>query len=99
MAKETIIKPGDKCLDTNCNGKLIVALICDDDTCGGTVHPADGYRIQIPGQLNKIQIDLLTSFIIGHWKEILKSEHKVAFERILETLDPGALQAVKPMKR
>ncbi len=47
--------------------------------------------------LNQIQVDLLSSFIVGHWREISKSEHKVAFERILETLNPGALQAVKVM--
>lgn len=44
--------------------------------------------------LNSIQTDLLSSFLIGHWKEISKSEHKVAFERILEKLNPGALRAV-----
>ncbi len=49
--------------------------------------------------LNKIQVDLLSSFLVGHWKEIAKSEHKVAFERILETLDPGALQAVKHLSK
>jgi len=45
--------------------------------------------------LNQIQTDLLSSFLVGHWKEISKSEHSVAFERILDTLNPGALQAVK----
>jgi len=178
MTKE-IIKPGDKCLDSECNGKLLVALICSDDTCGNTVHPKDGYKIEIPSPaakdeadlcdhilrgahmltcyncgatlrskayrkddkvgvlridpgsnnypiepdepavayfeciecaqkdtnlliqvlkskgLNQIQTDLLSSFLVGHWKEISKSEHSVAFERILDTLNPGALQAVK----
>jgi len=98
MVKE-IIKLGDKCLDSECNGKLLVALICSDDTCGNTVHPEDGYQIQIPGLLNKIQTDLLSSFLVGHWKEISKSEHSVAFERILDTLNPGALQAVKRLQK
>ncbi len=86
------IKEGDSCPDCK-KGKLIITLTCEDNTCGCTIHPADGYRIV--GQLNKIQIDLLSSFLVGHWKEIAASEHKVAFERILETLDTGALQAVK----
>lgn len=89
-----IIKPGDKCLDPDCKGKFVIALICDNDPCGNTVHPADGYGIALPG-LNKIQKDLLSSFLVGHWKEIAKSEHCVAFERLLETLNPGALKAVK----
>lgn len=103
MAKEKIIvKPGDPCLDTNCKGKLLIALICSDDLCfryGGTIHPADGFNIQIPGLLNKIQMDLLSSFMVGHWKEISTSEHRLAFERILETLNPGALQAVKHLQK
>ena len=171
MAKE-IIKPGDKCLDSECNGKLLVALICSDDLCGCTVHPADGYKIKIPSPapkdeselcdlilrnahlltcyncgaklsdkvrgdqvgmlridpgsnnyprepdepavayfeciectqakskgLNKIQTDLISSFLVGHWKEIAESEHRVAFERILDTLNPGALQAVKRLQK
>jgi hypothetical protein len=99
MAKNQIVKPGDPCLDQNCKGKLVIVLICDDDTCGGTIHPADGFNIQIPGLLNKIQMDLLSSFLVGHWKEISTSEYKVAFERILETLNPGALQAVKHLQK
>ncbi len=183
MVKEkVIVKPGDKCLDPECNGKFLIALICSDDTCGNTVHPNDGYKIEIPSpqeqpkdegelcdlilqyahlptcyncgaklsdkvqqvnddrvgvlhidpgrnnyprepdepavayfecidcaqkdknllikvlkdkNLNQIQVDLLSSFLVGHWNEISKSEHRVAFERILETLNPGALQAAK----
>jgi hypothetical protein len=49
--------------------------------------------------MNKIQTDLLSSFLVGHWKEISESEHKVAFERILETLNPGALKAVKHLQK
>ena len=49
--------------------------------------------------LNQIQVDLLSSFLVGHWKEISKSEHRVAFERILETLNPGSLQAVKNLPK
>ena len=49
--------------------------------------------------LNQIQTDLLSSFLVGHWKEISKSEHRVAFERILESLNPGALQAVKNLQK
>lgn len=90
------IRVGDTCPDCK-KEKLLPTLTCEDDTCGCTIHPADGYRIE--GQLNKIQIDLLSSFLVGHWKEIAKSEHKVAFERILETLDPGALQAVKHLAK
>jgi len=175
MAKEKeIVKPGDKCLDSECNGKFLIGLICSDDTCGSTVHPADGYKIEIPSPalkdeadlcdhilrgahmltcyncgatlrsktyrkddkvgvlridpgsnnypiepdepavayfeciecaeqkskgLNKIQTDLLSSFLVGHWKEISTSEHRVAFERILDTLNPGALQAVKRLQK
>lgn len=90
------IKEGDSCPDCK-KGKLIGTLTCEDDTCGCTITPKDGY--QIAGQLNTIQRDLLSSFLVGHWKEITKSEHKVAFERILETLDPGALQAVKRLAK
>ncbi len=50
-------------------------------------------------KLNKIQMDLLSSFLVGHWKEISTSEHRVAFERILETLNPGALKAVKNLQK
>ncbi len=99
MVKGQIVNLGDPCLDPNCGGKLLIALICSDDTCGGTIHPADGFKIQIPGLLNKIQMDLLSSFMVGHWKEISKSEHRVAFERILETLNPGALKAVKHLQK
>ena len=98
MVNEQIVKPGDPCLDLSCSGKLLIALICSDDTCGGTIHPADGF-IEIPSLLNKIQMDLLSSFLVGHWKEISKSEHTVAFERILETFNPGALQAVKHLQK
>ena len=176
MAKEkvkVIVKSGDKCLDPDCNGKFLIGLICSDDTCGNTVHPKDGYTIQIPSPapkdegelcdlilrhadlltcyncgdklsdkvqvgnddkvgvlridpgsnnyprepdepavayfeciectqakskgLNKIQTDLISSFLVGHWKEIAESEH-LAFERILETLNPGALKAVKNLQ-
>lgn len=51
------------------------------------------------GILSSIQMDLLSSFLVGHWKEIAKSEHRVAFERILETLNPGALKAVKHLQK
>ena len=51
------------------------------------------------GQLNTIQIDLLLSFLVGHWKEISQSEHRAAFERILETLNPGALKAVRNLAK
>jgi len=174
MAKEkVIVKPGDKCLDSECNGKLLIALVCSDNLCGGTVYPESGYKIEIPSPalkdeadlcdhilrgahmltcyncgatlrskayrkddkvgvlridpgsnnyprepdepavayfeciectqakskgLNKIQTDLISSFLVGHWKEIAESEHRVAFERILETLNPGALKAVKNLQ-
>ena len=173
-AKETVIvKPGDACLDVGCKGKFIISLVCDDDTCGNTAHPEDGYQIQVPSPalkdegelcelilrhadlltcyncgaklsdkvrrgdqvgmlridpgsnnypiepdepavayfecvecaeqkskgLNKIQTDLLSSFLVGHWKEISTSEYRVAFERILDTLNPGALQAVKNLQK
>ncbi len=52
-----------------------------------------------PKALSKIQVDLLTSFLVGHWKEIAKSEHRVAFERILKTLNLGAPKAVKHLAK
>jgi hypothetical protein len=45
--------------------------------------------------LNQIQVDLLSSFLVAHWKEISTSEHRAAFEIILEMLNPGALHAIK----
>ncbi len=86
------IKEGDVCPDCK-EGKLIITLTCEDRSCGCIVHPADGYRIT--GHLNKIQKDLLSSFLLGHWKEITESEHKVAFERILETLNPSISKVLK----
>jgi hypothetical protein len=81
----------------------LMCQFCGYDLCPETmicsVIYADGFKIQIPGLLNKIQTDLLSSFLVGHWKEISKSEHRVAFERILETLNPGALQAVKHLQK
>ena len=178
LKEKVIVKPGDACLDAGCKGKFVISLVCDDDTCGNTVHPEDGYQIQIPSLapkdegelcdiilrhadlltcyncgdklsdkvqvgnddkvgvlridpgsnnyprepdepaqayfecmecakinllkskgLNQIQVDLLSSFLVRHWKEISKSEHRVAFERILETLNPGSLQAVKNLAK
>jgi hypothetical protein len=70
--------------------------LCPETMICSVIH-ADGFKI--PGLLNKIQTDLLSSFLVGHWKEISKSEHKVAFERILETLNLGALKAVKHLQK
>lgn len=105
MAKEKEIKPGklkgykcercghvwsDKCLDPECNGHAHL-LTCYN--CGATLESKDKEL------LNQIQTDLLSSFLVGHWREISESEHRVAFERILETLNPGALRAVKRLKK
>lgn len=90
------IKAGDECPDCG-KSELIPTLTCNDDTCGCTINPKDGYKIL--GQLNTIQIDLLLSFLVGHWKEISQSEHRAAFERILETLNPGALKAVRNLAK
>lgn len=86
MVKKQTIKEGDQCLDLDCSGKLVIALICDDDTCGGTIHPADGYKIQIPRQLSKIQADLLLGFLMDHKKDIERSPYKVALKRIIDVL-------------
>ncbi len=80
--------------------------ICSEDpyvdptcpVCSREENTEDSQTIQ-PGLLNKIQMDLLSSFLVGHWKEISTSEHRVAFERILETLNPGALKAVKHLQK
>lgn len=37
-------------------------------------------------ELSKIQADLISSFLLGHWKEIQESKHKIAFEIIMEKL-------------
>ena len=129
MAKE-IIKPGDKCLDSECNAHLLTCYNCGETLARkshwhwhsdhvGVLHidpgsnnyprepdePAQAYfecmecaQAKSKG-LNQIQTDLLSSFLVGHWKEISTSEHRVAFERILETLNPGSLQAVKNLAK
>lgn len=38
------IKAGDPCPD--CGSKFVVCLVCSNDDCGHTIHPADGYQIQ-----------------------------------------------------
>lgn len=40
------IRVGDTCPDCK-KGKLLMTLTCEDDTCGCTVHPADGYQIEL----------------------------------------------------
>lgn len=94
--KTKAVKAGDKCPDCK-KSELIPTLTCNDDECGCTVHHRDGYKIL--GYLNQIQTDLLSSFLVEHWKEISEGEHRVAFERILETLNPGALKAIKSLSK
>ncbi len=57
---------------------------------------ADG--TEIPGHLHKKQIDVLSSFLAGHWKEISESEHREAFEQILKALNPNTLKAIKRLR-
>lgn len=44
MTKTKVVKEGDKCPD--CGGKLVLTLTCEDDDCGCTIHPKDGFKIQ-----------------------------------------------------
>lgn len=45
MAEKKIIRPGIKCPDCG-KSKLISTLTCEDDDCGCTLNPADGFQIQ-----------------------------------------------------
>jgi len=101
--------PQDKAT-TDIANKIVAILGNDIETVIGKLHNpgsefshprfakswADRLRDE---KLNEIQMDLLSSFLVGHWKEISTSEHRVAFERILETLNPGALKAVKHLQK
>lgn len=47
MPRKKVMKEGDKCPD--CGKRLILTLTCEDDACGTTIHPNDGFQIQRRG--------------------------------------------------
>lgn len=98
----TCAECGDKLVEkvdtTKCEG-LVAKLILDPGEINYPREPdvpASLYFIcpdcanKCDNRLNGEQLKLLSSFLIGHWKEIADSKHHKAFEVILDIINPGA---------